>query len=380
MDSAKINSLRRLQYGRQQLNDLCAHVEHVCDPNFCNPLSEIDFIRRGILQPPIVCNNLWLCRYGSYHQCSLNECNRATEGVCPISGITFLEFTHKAADYDEMDQRTWNQPAELVPLSAPDPHLSKRRKRKNLRDSSTNLFEDAPDDEEEPQVVEHKKQARTNGRLGKAEAQRRIEKMIVTLLFDPVPRRAAACHQMAYIEDRRVKRWRNHVQQCKNDGTIVNLIEQMIADSNLSAQIPRPITPHIEVNLDKQRYYVNLLMELYDKAAIYLPQPKVDVEAMSLAALYCMRSGFVSGNVTVLPADAYLAENLPHINDLPMFQYPKRKITKGTKLVKELFLRARQSGARNSELQLQMSIPTEGVMRQVREERLFMPTSRKRKN
>lgn len=390
MDATKIASLKRLQHGRTQMNDLVAHMQHICDPLICNPLSEIDMIRRGLLQGPVICNNIWLCRYGSYHICSASECSRANEGSCPISGATFLEFGHQQADYDEQDSRTWKPQLELAPLSVPDPHLDTftRKRRKNLRDSAINLFDDAPpepmpipeeEEEEEEPIVVKKTKFRTNGRLGKPEAKRRIEKMITTLLFDSAPRRAAAFQQMAYIEDKRAKRWRQHVQKCREENLIVNLIEQMIIDSNMTSLIPPPITPYIEVNLEKQNYYVKLLMELYDKACIYLPQPKVDVEAMALAALYCMRGGYSVGGIVVLQADKYLAENLPQVSDLPTFKYPKKKITKGTKLVKELFARAQQKGERNSDLQMQMSIPTANVIRDTQPERLFMPTSRRRK-
>jgi len=45
-------------------------MTHTCRPALCSPMSEVDFMRRRVLDPPAINPAVYLCRYGQVHLCT----------------------------------------------------------------------------------------------------------------------------------------------------------------------------------------------------------------------------------------------------------------------------------------------------------------------
>ena len=98
---ACILRLKALKEQRKTLTD--SRQKHNCHPNFCKPENESD----NNIPNPIACN-IFICRYGSVHFCTAEDCGLyggSLNGTCPISGIQ-----HNALDisgYDKEKSHTW---------------------------------------------------------------------------------------------------------------------------------------------------------------------------------------------------------------------------------------------------------------------------------
>jgi hypothetical protein len=103
--------------------------------------------------------------------------------------------------------------------------------------------------------------------------------------------------------------------------------------------------------------------------------PKIDIDSMGIAVLYHMRTGMCVSGIQVLPVDHYLIQRLPQLNDLPFFQFPKRKLTKGTAIIKSFYATAMKNGVSRGELMLSTQVPTPLTERT--EGKVFMPTLRR---
>lgn len=78
-------------------NVLPTFYPHVCQRDFCDPWSEIDCVRNGLLSPTerIIDSSVYVCRLRGIHVCTKDRCDLYVgthDGVCPVTGLFLLFF------------------------------------------------------------------------------------------------------------------------------------------------------------------------------------------------------------------------------------------------------------------------------------------------
>jgi hypothetical protein len=151
--------------------------------------------------------------------------------------------------------------------------------------------------------------------------------------------------------------------------------------------------------VDEKRlsYYVNIVMQIWEKALEILvgtgpkgevTHPKPNVECITLGVLYFMQTGYRVQGIEAIPYDEYLCIHLPRSSDLPALGIDKRHDTKGTKLLKDMYdsvLHSKVNLVSRIQLQFDQETGKEthtvdgGVKEEVVAQRLFMPTSRRKR-
>jgi hypothetical protein len=276
MNPTLIASLKRLDLGRRILNDIGEPHDHACYREYCNPLNERNLIARGVFAADtrVIASNVWLCRFGCYHVCSLKECNQASEGVCPISGLTFSHTNATGVDYNEEDPRTWATNVNRTTTERPQANNPLYRvestRRSKLGDSSMSLFVSEPARQKtivpapSPPPVEGSSKKRRKVCLSKKEAAKRVEHLVHVLLYDSRPRKILRMHQLQEIEHQRARAWHDYARHCECEHQIADMIHHMIMDSNMVANTT-VIDDVVELDLPRERYYVQALLEVYEK-------------------------------------------------------------------------------------------------------------------
>lgn len=114
-------------------------------------------------------------------------------------------------------------------------------------------------------------------------------------------------------------------------------------------------------------YYVNVVLQVwlfimkycekeYDAESDTEIIPRIDLETVVLGTLYVMRQGLLRGGMTLLPKDEFLLVSLPLIHEMSYFNNAfKKKITKGTTLLNDVYDNALGNGIHPQELCLDVS-------------------------
>jgi hypothetical protein len=259
-------------------------------------------------------------------------------------------------------------------------YLEQGGQRKQLKLSNLSAFSDPHPPTAEP-LPPHPlplpeqpqpKKSKRNIFLGKKEAVRRFEQLIQVLLFDNKARKHIMQHQLTELEQERKRRWFTYVKHCQDNNLVIDLIQQMIFDSNM--QVEAPLAYPVEPDLERVRYYSMVLSEIYDKTVKFMGAFKINADALGIAVLYAMQTGMSVNGIQVLPQDGYLSRNLPVLHLLPMFNYPKSYITKGTSILKDIYLTAVKNGASRADMMLSSMMET--TTTSMGDGLVFMPSAR----
>lgn len=82
------SAIKRICEARK--NEMMRFMHHLCPSEECYPMNEEMLIERGLLNPPTVNANIFVCRYHYVHECNTGTCEstRYTGGavVCKVSG------------------------------------------------------------------------------------------------------------------------------------------------------------------------------------------------------------------------------------------------------------------------------------------------------
>lgn len=369
------------------------YEQHQCRPERCNPQSEEMLIERRQLQSPALTTNVFLCKYGCAHICSQDDCHlyHATEsGTCPVSSF---QFGTKVSAYSKDDYRTWKNPhAE----HQAEPILSTQW----LLNPVNEQLEAAP-----IVVALPNKRRLTARHLSVEETERRAGAVVKQLLYSRDRRaliQSFVSRQMQQGRDAQA----NYCRDQRNAQQLPFLSDMYRIAANYTRQEIR--LHEFDFNKATFEYYIFVLLHVWDVLQrFHVPMnekqytaldeeivPRLDFEAVCLGALYGMRKGISRGSLELLPADDFLLQHLPTINELSNFNMEKSHVTKGERLICDAYDNALREHAAHSEFMLDMdkmpksnetvvkaheTDPALVVKITSSGEELFMPVSRKKK-
>lgn len=327
--------LTRLRQGKQNLST--SRRVHICSTKTCNPESEQQLIQGGTLPGPAISSNIYLCAYGKVHICSKESCTEYSitqNQTCPITGI---QHDAVVSNYDKNNSKTWFQ----------------------LKDTTGALVDSRQDgnlieEEDEPlkkPVATKKRKTASRGLLSKGSILERAREIIVNLLYSSARTKRNAVALEA-----------NRVEALKARETYINLRRTHSQQLPYLTDIYRIMTckltvplPLREFELDSARvdYYAHIVFQVWNLLQRYhVPAnlkvfdadtgteivPRLNFEIVTLGVLYSMRNGITLENYVMLPRDEFLDNNLPRINDdLNYFGVEKKKVTRGTALLIDLY-------------------------------------------
>ena len=73
LSERQLKAVRRIIWAR---TDMARYMHHLCSMETCAPMSEIELINTGHLQSPIVCADVFVCRYYMVHICHASNENQ----------------------------------------------------------------------------------------------------------------------------------------------------------------------------------------------------------------------------------------------------------------------------------------------------------------
>lgn len=364
MDESRIKmSATRIVDARKRMRDYVSkkNHQHVCSKQECFPMSERHCIMDGYLALPIVCEPVFVCRYGNIHICTTNLCRRyfeALNGTCSISGIQYRAALQ--TDYDKEDARTWYVKPKTTTLDNKDQQMVKPKKKDRAKlTSSASLFKtktkrvqvEQAEDEKEEYVV---KTVQKRQRVVKDDALRsKIEKILQNILFSPIRKQFNEEIEAEHKHDHE-RELNRYMMQCKQNGQFPNLID-LYAINTHYGNMPLPMV-NIKMDHTMRKHYTVVIAQIWKNVCKYAEDngAKINVEAVTLGALYTMRQGLNFDNMTVIPKDPFLSRLgvLPLINDIVRFGYSKKKVTSGEKLIDASYNRAMQLNVSKKKLSL----------------------------
>lgn len=338
-------SVIRLTHARERMRDIAPKKDnHICMASICMPLNEPALISLGFIAPPIICESVYLCRFGNVHICTPQSCTRFLEnktGVCPISNIQYQ--CAQQTDYDKEDWRTWYQTPQTKIVNRSDTFDVSRKKRTRLSLLTPGSLD--PDkitlvDEDEIQKHEPKAEKRTRI-IDIKSIENKVKETLRIILFSPLRKRFNdEVTKQHKIEHKKAQE--RYISNCKKQGQIPNLID-LLTISNYYSNLPLPLM-NIEMDHTMHEHYTNIILQIWEKVQRYSDDNvvKVNVQAVVLGALYTMRQGLVADGLQLIPRDSFMCQRgvLPLINDIVKFGFTKRKVTSGEKLIDSAYNRA----------------------------------------
>lgn len=259
------------------------HPPQPCSVACCDPQNEATLVKRGLIEGPLECPEfLFVCKFGSFHECKPgSEC--MLDGPCLVSGLTD-GLVHEYSDYNKDDFRTWSKPG-----------------------------------------ANEKK-----GHTVKPQLYSQIENIIETLLYSPVRQRIFQDWEKQ--EEKRLKKYKDvYVQKCAKRHKPTNLIEMaMMQERHYNAC---PTNDVLNRDPDRVYAYTKSVADMYEKIQACYKDERICIETVTLGLLYKMQQGVVMDGQVKIPADQFLVENLPLINNLSKFGLDKKKIGRGDKLI-----------------------------------------------
>jgi hypothetical protein len=256
---------------------------HLCSHEFCQPENGVNLFKRGLLPESNYPEDLFLCKYGQFHQCSLSDC--MDNGYCPISGMSD-GLIYDCRDYIRSNPKTF--------IVKPEPISVKR----------TN------DD--------------------------KIEALVETILYSEFRKKI---NDMWWKKQMKLckKEKDAHVEETRP----INLIMAAMIESTYRSQKPPLVI--LEFNQAKVRYYTQVILQMYEHVQKLLGgDDRIQQDAIALGTLYKMQQGIRVDDTVILPVDRFLVDHLPLINDLPQFKLDKRKFTRGEKLISQMIDNAKK--------------------------------------
>lgn len=298
---------------------------HMCSSKECSPKSN------GF--------NVYLCKYGVVHICSVSRCEyyaRTQNKTCPITGIVLEHTVLAQNNYDKNDSRTWKKESDLV-VVIPDSEVVKKRHVRHVPNETT--------------------------------LQMIAENVVTNLLYSSnrTNRNNVAASFMA---EKAKKARQTYVNERFKDRQLPYLSDLCRVTATIfSPELPYVLYAHDEISI---RYYACIVLQVWamvlkyavpHKEKIFDPDtkkeivPRMDFESVALATIYSMREGMEFDGTVALPADPFLSQNLPHLNDLDTyFGLSQNKVTKGTTLLLSVYNNAKNDGASTKEICIDLSL------------------------
>ncbi len=361
-------AIQRLRAAKQDMSDV--RRNHMCDGPTCNPQSESAFCSAPLTA------NVFLCRLGSVHLCSQYECPYYSEThsqVCPISRLQ-LGGGPATSSYDAGDFRTWYAKMDTTATTTPTPTPSP------------------------PPPVRHRV-ITTDDLVARASA------MVKLLLFSKC---RVWCNSMAYAGYKQESR--DSLVTYRKSRLAKRQPMYMSDKYRLQAHFTSQRLPYTiyEFSPGLHDYYVSICTQVWAMALqFYVPShekrydpadgvteiaPRLDFEQLCLGIMYTMRQGRAVQGVTLLPKDDFLLLNMPLISHLTAFGIGKNQVTKGEKVISQMYENAMAARVDPRILAINVNLlpqkekeEEEGEGKETKRtkvtssgEKLFMPTSRKK--
>ena len=334
-----LKTLQRIESAKRSMGDIVdVERSHTCSRDYCNPQSEPDLIALGVLRPPALSNDVYLCRYMSYHVCTHDTCQLAYYGVCPISGHCYGP-QGGVSNYDSSDWRTWGKQNTLhATHSANNPNEATTHSLTQLRNNDDVTNSTAQQQQQQQQL---KRQRLTRKPYNPQKVRLLIEKLIFKILYSDT-RKKLHNQYFENLDNRKRKIQKSYLEQWEQQRQPPNLIVLSMIHDNFRANSSRnmrgaiPIIPH---PLGQHAYYTEYVFRVWQLVSALLAKAedkkfvKLDPRYITLATLYFMRQGYRRNDVEILPLDKFLQHTLPGINELPKFDIEKPWITKGKSLI-----------------------------------------------
>ncbi len=327
---------------------------HRCHGGACNPQNE-EMLYHGSAKT----RHIYVCRYGAVHECASEaQCTLWREEhnqTCPVSGAQY--GGPATSSYDAGDSRTWYTKVDTV-AAVPSPTGMVR-----------------------PKGIRHRV-------IGEEELRTRAGAMITLLLYS---NRRIMCNNNAVAQRQERARAAMQTYRAGRDA-----IGQLPYDLDLYAiyahftTLPLPYAMY-EFDAELHAYYVGICCQMWHKALRYFVPahrkrydpldgvtevpPRIDFENLCLGVLYAMRTGRVVNQVCLLPRDEFVLLNFPLICDFPTFGINKNQVTNGETTLAIMYENALAARVDPREL----AVDVTKLFSATRSERLFMPTSRKKK-
>jgi hypothetical protein len=305
--------------------------EHACDARVCNPECDTSF--------PCV----YLCRYGSVHICTADECEYYSvtqTQTCPASGIQHGTIT---SSFTQTDSRTWYSKIDVY-------------------GGGEGAGGGAGAGGVDPKPVRSFHRV-----VPEEELKERASALVKLLLFS---RHRVTCNNAAIAQH----------QQEANESTLTYHRQQEGARQfpywtdiyRLNAHFASQPLPFVlyEFNQNIHDYYVSICCQVWHKALrFYAPpdakrydvdgvteiSPRLDFETLCLGVLYSMRQGRKARNLMLLPRDDFLLANLPICSELPQFGIERNRINKGEKIVSQTYENALAANAAAHEITIDVA-------------------------
>lgn len=334
---------------------------HMCDGPTCNPQNEAAFCSAPLTV------NVFLCRLGTVHLCSEYECPYYSEThsqVCPISRIQ-LGGGPATSSYDAGDFRTWYAKMDTGTAAT---------------GTATGTANAVPPP---PLPVRHRV-------ITADELTARASAMVKLLLFSKF---RVWCNNVAYTGYKQESR--DSLITYRKSQLAKRQPMHMTDKYRLQAHFTSQRLPYTiyEFSPGLHDYYVSICMQVWSMALqFYVPchekrydpsdgvteiAPRLDFEQLCLGVMYTMRQGRSVQGVTLLPKDDFLLLNMPLISHLTAFGIGKNQVTKGEKVISQMY-----ENAMAVRVDLRVLAIDVNLLPQKNDdssgEKLFMPTSRKK--
>ena len=329
-------SLKRIETAKMLKGDVSSdRPEHVCRPLVCRPENEEMLIAQGLLAPPAVMQDVYMCRYLRFHVCTEELCNNHEHGVCSISGLCHGVVV---SSFSRSDPRTVAaQPSAGTNDAQPISYAYEqqiRRVRRRHDGMITTVSVPVPVALVVPPVAAERSSARPSTIVPWQKMKDDVRRTLHAIFFSHV--REQINHECAAQSEVRLERSIKEYQDYRNARRLpVSLIRIMMIDDNHPPSRTLKIIPYDDALLDR---YTAIVEHVYDVIVKYGVQvDRVYPDHITLAVLYTMRNGWTLQGHIMIIADPALIDILPLPNDLTRFKINKKSLTKGTFCMKAAY-------------------------------------------
>jgi len=330
--------IQRLETAKRLCGNIIETLEpfhHICSKEICNPENEDDLIVKGVLSPPALSTDIYLCNYKNHHICNANQCNNTIRGVCPISGACYGN-PGGFSSYDKNDYRTWHrnlkisQHAQQIYISENPSIYNNKRK---------------IDEKEKVEEVVAQKKSRRQKPFSQL---REIASNVIRCLLYSSIRNKINSRIKNQNERFLIKAVQTYIKSCKKDKSVIDVIYlQKIHDTYTTVENKLEMLVYNEYIVKK---YVDIIIATYKNVKKYYSDT-FKIETIALGVLYIMRQGYEVENIILFQSDSFLLYNLPSICDIPSFGYDKKNITKGKLIIQYTYNQAFESGVPIKDIQ-----------------------------
>jgi hypothetical protein len=325
-DNVKKSILRLEKAKRVAGRIIDAPLIHLCSREFCYPENENDLINQGLLQPPAICPDVYLCNYRCHHICTAESCGNSVLGVCPISGACYGP-QDGYSNFSRADYRTW--------------HADFRKNEREIqtdRKPNPSLFFDnvAPIEIVEPTKKKKKKTPKKNFVRKKIAAE-----IFTKLVYSPIRKKVNKRREdeLQNVLDKEIA---SYIRTCEKNREVPCIPYIMMLQDTYREDYD--LLETLDYNDEIVNKYTAMLNKAFGIVDKYFEDP-VKPEIIIMGVLYLARQEYRVGETVLIEHDPFLLAMLPQGNNLPAFGTSKRHITKGKQVLKRALSKGLDSGA-----------------------------------